>query len=181
MFSSGLSPHWATKAAWLSGQGAGLEIWRSWVHVPLWPLAGFVPGSPWLNSFAALVYSQLACFLPVGILNLLRFFQKCSACELVWELSALPPCWIKNLFLFGWWFARKNAWFNNTTDEINAMELSLKMDANDLVLLAVTPKLPLLDLVTGITDSFQSKKSMQLCLVHFDRVCPTAESTETCL
>ena len=78
------------EAAWQSGQGAGLEIWRSWVQVPLWPLAGFVPGSPWLNSSAALVYSQLVCLLPLRILNLLNFFQKWSACELAWELSALP-------------------------------------------------------------------------------------------
>ena len=51
-------------------------------QVPLGPLAGFVPGSPWLNSSAALVYSQLVCLLPVGILNLLSLFQKWSACEL---------------------------------------------------------------------------------------------------
>ena len=51
------------------GQGAGLEIWRSWVQVPPWPLAGFVPGSPWLNSSAALVNSQVVCLLPVGILK----------------------------------------------------------------------------------------------------------------
>ena len=62
-------------AEWPSGQGAGLEIWRSRVQVPLWPLAGFVPRSPWLNSSAALVYSQLVCLLPVGILNLLSLFQ----------------------------------------------------------------------------------------------------------
>ena len=70
------------EAAWLSGQCAGLEIWRSRVQVPLWPIAGFVPGSPWLNSSAALVHSQLVCLLPVGILNLLSLFQKWSACEL---------------------------------------------------------------------------------------------------
>ena len=62
-------------AAWPSGQGAGLQIWRSRIEIPLRPLAGFVPGSPWLNSSAALVYSQLVCLLPVGILNLLSFFQ----------------------------------------------------------------------------------------------------------
>ena len=32
--------------------------------------AGFVPGNPWLNCSAELVYSQLVCLLPVGILNL---------------------------------------------------------------------------------------------------------------
>ena len=42
---------------------------------PSGPLAGFVPGSPWLNSSAALVYSQVVCLLPVGILNLLSLFQ----------------------------------------------------------------------------------------------------------
>ena len=48
---------------------------KSRVQVPLWPLAGFVPGSPWLNSSAALVCSQLVCLLPVGILNLFSLFQ----------------------------------------------------------------------------------------------------------
>ena len=59
------------------------------VQVPLWPPAGFVPGSPWFNTSAALLQSQLVCFLPVGILNLLSLFQlflsdyqKWSACEL---------------------------------------------------------------------------------------------------
>ena len=37
--------------------------------------AGFVPGSPWFNSSAALVQSPLVCLLPVGMLNLLRLFQ----------------------------------------------------------------------------------------------------------
>ena len=32
-------------------------------------------GSPWFNSSAALVHSQLVCLLPVGILNLLSSFQ----------------------------------------------------------------------------------------------------------
>ena len=78
------------KAAWQSGQGAWLDIGGSRVQVSLWPLAGFVPGSPWLNSSAALVYSQLVCLLPVGILNLLSLFQTWSACEVAWEPSALP-------------------------------------------------------------------------------------------
>ena len=64
------------ETAWPSGQDGGLEIWRSRVRVLLRPQAGFVPGSPWLNSSAALVYSQLVCLLPVGILNLLSLFQK---------------------------------------------------------------------------------------------------------
>jgi len=59
-------------AKWL---GRGIWIWRSWVRVPLWPLAGFVTGSPWFNSSAALVKSPLVCLLPVGILNLLSLFQ----------------------------------------------------------------------------------------------------------
>ena len=53
----------------------GFEIWRSGVQVPLWPLAGFVRGSPWFNSSAALVHSQLVCHLPVGILRLLSLFE----------------------------------------------------------------------------------------------------------
>ena len=39
------------------------------------PLVGFVPGSHWLNSSAGLVYSQLVCLLPVGILKLLSLFH----------------------------------------------------------------------------------------------------------
>ena len=62
-------------AAWPGCQGVGFEIWRSRVQIPLWPLAGFVPGSSWFNSSAALVQSQLVCLLPVGILNLLSLFQ----------------------------------------------------------------------------------------------------------
>ena len=52
-----------------------LGIWGSRVQVPPWPLAGFVRGSPLFNSSAALVYSQLVCLLPVGILNQLSSFQ----------------------------------------------------------------------------------------------------------
>ena len=70
-----VTPSFFEEAAWPSGQGAGLEIWRSWVQVPLWPLTGFVPSRPWLNSSAALVNSQLVCLLPVGILNLLSLCQ----------------------------------------------------------------------------------------------------------
>ena len=63
------------EAVWLSRQGAGLEIWISRVQVLLWLLAGFVPGSPWLNSSAVLLDSQLVCLLPDGILNLLSLFK----------------------------------------------------------------------------------------------------------
>ena len=34
----------------------------------MWPV-GFVPGCPWFNSSAVLVYSLLVCPLPVGILS----------------------------------------------------------------------------------------------------------------
>ena len=54
----------------------------------LLPPAGFVQGGPWFNSSATVVlFSQLACLLPVGILNLciyvsylvaLRLFQSCA-------------------------------------------------------------------------------------------------------
>ena len=37
--------------------------------------SGFVSGSAWFNASVALVYSQLVCLLPVGILNLLSLFQ----------------------------------------------------------------------------------------------------------
>ena len=66
----------ALEPAWPSGQGARLEIWRPRVQAKLWSLAGFVPGSHWLNSSAALVYSQLVWLPPVEILNLLHLFQK---------------------------------------------------------------------------------------------------------
>ena len=49
--------------------------WRSRVQVLLWLPAAFVSGSPWFNSSAALVHSQLLCLLPVGILNLFSWFQ----------------------------------------------------------------------------------------------------------
>jgi len=39
--------------------------------VALWKPPGFVPGSPWFNSLPVLVHNQLACFAPVGTLNLL--------------------------------------------------------------------------------------------------------------
>ena len=54
---------------WPNGQGACLEIRRSRVQDPLWPLVEFDPGSPWFNFSAALVNSQLVCLRPVGILN----------------------------------------------------------------------------------------------------------------
>ena len=40
------------EAAWLSGQGIRLTIWRSQVQVPLLPLAGFVLGHPEFKSSA---------------------------------------------------------------------------------------------------------------------------------
>ena len=40
--------------------------------------------SRWLNSSAALVYSQLVFLLPVGILNMLSLFQKVE-CVLVFK------------------------------------------------------------------------------------------------
>ena len=39
--------------------------------VALWKPPGFVPGSPWFNSFPVLVHNQPACFVPIGILNML--------------------------------------------------------------------------------------------------------------
>ena len=50
-------------------KGACLEIRKSRVQDPLWPLVEFDPGSPWFNFPAALVNSQLVCLQPVGILN----------------------------------------------------------------------------------------------------------------
>ena len=42
---------------------------------PAMNTSGIFPCRPWLNPSAALVYSQLVCLLPVGILNLLSLFQ----------------------------------------------------------------------------------------------------------
>ena len=54
-----------------SQRGWVLRDWWSRVQVPLWPRAEFEPGSPWLNSSAALVQSRLVCLLPaLGFLTL---------------------------------------------------------------------------------------------------------------
>ena len=53
--------------------------------------------------------------------------------------------------------ARQHASFSSATDKINTIELSLKINDSDLVLLPVTAKILLLDLVTGISNSFQWK------------------------
>ena len=58
------------EAAWPSGQRVELAIRRSWVRVPLWPLAGFVLGRPEFKFSATLVNSQLvASSVPVGVFN----------------------------------------------------------------------------------------------------------------
>ena len=54
---------------WLGCWTAGLAIQRPRVQVPCWPLAGFVHRSTEFKSSTTLVNSQLACLLPVGILN----------------------------------------------------------------------------------------------------------------
>ena len=55
-------------AAWPSGQGVGLEIRRSWVRIPLWPLAGFVLGRPELKFSARLVNIRLVASCQLGFL-----------------------------------------------------------------------------------------------------------------
>ena len=45
--------------------------WRSWVRVPLWPLAGFVLGRPEFKFSATLVNSQLVVSCQLGFLILL--------------------------------------------------------------------------------------------------------------
>ena len=57
-------------AEWL---GRWFEICR--VQVSRWLPVAFVPGSLWFNSLAALVHNQLVCLLPLGILNLLSWFE----------------------------------------------------------------------------------------------------------
>ena len=72
-----LQPHLSTTAilgtkesdgdretGWPSGLRVGLAIRRSWVRVPLWPLAGFVLGRPEFKSSATTGW-----LLPVGVLN----------------------------------------------------------------------------------------------------------------
>ena len=69
------------EAAWSSG----------WAEIcsPLWLPAGFVSGSTWFNSLAALVHSQLICLPPVGILYLFSLFH--------WPCKA--PMWRGQLIL----------------------------------------------------------------------------------
>ena len=52
------------EAGWPSGLRVRLAIRRSWVQVPLWPLAGFVLGRPEFKSSAT-----TGCLLPDGVLN----------------------------------------------------------------------------------------------------------------
>ena len=59
------------EAAWPSGQRVGLAIRRSWVRVPLWPLAWFVLGRPEFKFSATLVNSQLVASCQLGFLILL--------------------------------------------------------------------------------------------------------------
>ena len=40
------------EATWLHGQHVGLAIQQSQIHIPLWPLAGFVLGLPEFKSTA---------------------------------------------------------------------------------------------------------------------------------
>ena len=60
------------EAAWPSGQRVGLAIRRSRVRVLLWPLAGYVHGSPEFKSSATLVNSELVPPYQLGFLILLR-------------------------------------------------------------------------------------------------------------
>ena len=48
------------EAVWLSGKSARLAIQRLQVQVPLWPLAGFVLGSPVLKFSTTVVNSHFA-------------------------------------------------------------------------------------------------------------------------
>ena len=51
-----------------------LAFWRPRVQVPPWPLTGFVHRSAEFRSSTTFVNSQLACLLPVGILNPVMFY-----------------------------------------------------------------------------------------------------------
>ena len=70
IFTSGSVAQWLGRLPW------DLEFR---VQDPLWPLAEFVPGSPWFNFPAALVNSQPVCLRPVGILN------SCCCCVLLFR------------------------------------------------------------------------------------------------
>ena len=59
------------EAAWPSGQRVGLAIRRSWVRVPLWPVAGFVLCRPEFKFSATLVNSQLVALCQLEFLILL--------------------------------------------------------------------------------------------------------------
>ena len=46
------------EATWLRGQLVGLAIQQSQIHIPLWPLAGFVFNLPKFKSMTILLISQ---------------------------------------------------------------------------------------------------------------------------
>ena len=58
------------EATWLRGQRVGLAIQQSQIHIPLWPLAGFVLSLPEFKSTATLLISQPVASCEVGVLIL---------------------------------------------------------------------------------------------------------------
>ena len=58
------------EATWPRGQRVGLAIQQSQIHIPLWPLTGFVLGLPEFKSTAALLISQPAGSCEVRVLTL---------------------------------------------------------------------------------------------------------------
>ena len=59
------------EATWLRGQRVGLAIQQSQIHIPLWPLAGFVLSLPEFKSTATLLISQPVASCEVGFVILL--------------------------------------------------------------------------------------------------------------
>ena len=67
-------------AEWLERR---IEIRRSRVQIPFWPLADVALGSPEFNFSSTLVNSQLVCLPPVGILNQVMFIYHYNLFTLV--------------------------------------------------------------------------------------------------
>ena len=87
--------------------GRCLEIRRSRVQDPLWPLVEFDPGSPWFNFLAALVNSQLVRLRPVGILNSCCCSVPSFPCV---SLALKSPCGERSIkyVLYYYWLSADN-------------------------------------------------------------------------
>ena len=106
-------------------RSAGLVIRKPRVQVPLWPLAGFVHGSPEFKSSATLVKSRLVCLTrPVGILKnnnmfYLNFF--------IGSLSLKSPVRGVDNFFYYYHYSWKKVGENKNT-EVSFFFLSSSID-----------------------------------------------------